>query len=218
MMRLISAIIVSTLLMVASLKAQERQIEMELISNPSGPLTKNWQFVVDTSPSTRFVFPKLREAFIRLIRQPADEFNFSVITFNLQNMEATKPWVRSSAEEFQAADQFVLTHYGAASYGIKALEMALRQNKDELTVILITDGGFTEVCRNGHNFSIIDDAIDRSQQWRVDNGLAMAIITTIGLENPSYHIGNMPPEKMRQDYLKGLGEKYHGGYAIVRNM
>lgn len=197
--------------------AQETNIEVELVSRPSAPLTKNWQFIIDTSDSTRKIFPKLRQALIDVINQPFDEFNFSIITFNNQSMEATKNWCEASKEEFVAADQFVLTHYGVLSYGFKALEMGIKQNKNELTIVLITDGGFTEVCRNQGNFSIVDDCINKAQQWRHENNLADAQILCVGLENKGYTAGHKPPDEKCQEYLKGLGERSGGGYILVRN-
>lgn len=197
--------------------AQEPTIEVELISRPSSPLSKNWQFVIDTSDSTRKIFPKLRRALLEVINQPFDEFNFSIITFNNQSMEATKAWCEASKEEFNAADQFVLTHYGALSYAFKALEMAIKQNKSELTIILITDGGFTEVCRNQGNFALADECINKAQEWRRENNLADAQITCVGLENKNYTAGHKPSDEKCQEYLKGLGERSGGGYILVKN-
>lgn len=193
------------------------KVEVELVSAPTSPLSKNWQFIVDTSPSTRFVFPKLREALTTVMNQAVDEFNFSVITFNLQNMEATKPWVEASVNEFKAADEFVIKNYGALSYGFKALEMGIKQEKSPLTIVLITDGGFTEVCRNNGNFALTDNVVDKAQQWRRDRDLPAAQILCVGLENKQYTHGHKPPDEQCQAYLKGLGERFGGGYVLVRN-
>jgi hypothetical protein len=104
------------------------------------------------------------------------------------------------------------------SYAAGALNAALRQKVKKLTVIIISDGGFTE-C--GYKPAVatlkpINNVIASAQKWRIDKGYGEAIITTIGIENlvgwPSYP---KPSDKMCQGWMRSIGTNGHGGYFFV---
>lgn len=189
---------------------------VEIISNPTERFTKNWCFVIDNSESVRDIFGQVRAGFLSIVNQNTDHMFFSAISFNNRGGERFRDWVAASPEEFAATDRWLTTCRGVLSYGVTALRMALTQERSELTVIILTDGGFTEACINRGNFGQITSVIEECQAWRENRGFGAAIICTIGIENIGYTIGNKPPDEVCQAYLRGLGERYGGGYILTR--
>jgi len=101
--------------------------------------------------------------------------------------------------------------------GAKAIEKTLRLKKKHLTIIIITDGGFTSACY-GHGFGKIKKVIKEGQKWRVKQGWGKAVICTIGVENKGYTAGGKPTDKECQAFLRKVGKKYGGGYCLVRKV
>lgn len=189
------------------------------ITNPVPPktqLTKNWVFVVDTSHSMRGVFDKARAAFLHATSFPTDELFFSAITFNNQNMEKFRDWRPSSVQEFQETSRWIESEMRVLSYGRRAMEMALHLERPELTIVLITDGGFTEACE-GRGFDTIRRTITDGQEWRRNNGHGAALICSIGIENIGYTAGGKPSDADCQAFLREIGDQHGGGYFLVRN-
>jgi hypothetical protein len=108
-----------------------------------------------------------------------------------------------------------------------------------LTIIILTDGGLTEAAGNRHkdkdkankidnmvlngkylrtgSFDVLDKAIESGQKWRIANDLAPATIMTIGIENTDmWSVGVKRPDNECQAWLKKIGEKYNGGYFLVK--
>ena len=86
-----------------------------------------------------------------------------------------------------------------------------------LTVILISDGGFSEaVGPTRYDYSYW--AVAAAQQWRKDNDFFEATIWTIGLENKIYWSSKVKrPDAECQEFLRTLGTQYNGGYYLVRD-
>jgi len=189
------------------------------ITNPVVPktqLTKNWVFVVDTSHSMRGVFDKARAAFLHATSYPTDELFFSVITFNNRSMEKFRDWRPSSDREFREASRWIEAEMRILSYGQHAIDMALHLERPELTIVLITDGGFTEACE-GRGFETIRQTIAAGQEWRRNNNYGSALICSIGIENIGYTTGGKPSDAACQAFLREVGDKNGGGYFLVRN-
>lgn len=201
---------------VVAFAQQNPQVEITNPVEPKTPLTKNWVFVMDTSHSMQGVFEKSRAAFLHATSFPTDELFFSVITFNNQSMEKFRDWRPASAQEFQEAGRWVEQEMRVLSYGRRAIEMALHLERRELTVVLITDGGFTEACEN-RGFDSMRRAFADGQEWRRNNGYGQALICSIGIENIGYTTGHKPSDADCQAFLREMGDQYGGGYFLVRN-
>lgn len=189
----------------------------EMIVEPDGEITNRWVLVMDTSHSMRGVFAQAMDAYLEVTDFPTDELFFSLITFNNRGMEQFKDWVGASAEEFAKASTQIEKEAlrGVLSYGATALRMALRQEREDVTIILITDGGFTEACE-GRGFNGIRRVIEENQQWRVDQGYGEAKISCIGIENKGYTTGGKPTDEQCQAFLREIGTRWKGGYFLVR--
>lgn len=195
------------------------KIRMDMVSEPTAQLTTNWCFLVDTSHSMRGVFDKARLAFFEATSYPTDQLRFSVITFDNRGMERFQDWKDASQEEFRKTSNWIREReeYRILSYGVKAIEMALDLQVQNLTILVISDGGFTEVSTSGRRWDVIREAFSQGQQRRLNRGLGSAIITTIGIENPEYRAGNKPSDAECQAFLKEIGERYAGGYFLVHD-
>lgn len=196
--------------------AQQAPIEITNLVAPKTQLTKNWVFVMDTSHSMQGIFDKSRAAFIHTTSFPTDELFFSVITFNDPGMQKFRDWRPASAQEFRDAGRWVEREMRVLSYGQRAIEMALHLERRELTVVLITDGGFTEACE-GRGFGTMRQTFADGQEWRRANGYGPALICSVGIENIGYTNGHKPLDADCQAFLRELGDQYGGGYFLVRN-
>jgi hypothetical protein len=192
-------------------------ISVEMVVAPKQKLTKHWAFVVDNSHSTRGVFDKVRGAFIEATSVPFDEMEFCMIAFNNRGMERFRDWTWASDEEFAASMVWLAEDkIGVLSYGARAITMALEQERDELTIVLITDGGFTEACYD-RGFGAIEKAIVDGQRARAEKGLGPALICCLGISNPGYTTGGKPSDEVCQEFLRRTGLLYEGGYFVVRS-
>lgn len=211
------------LFLFASIMFAQESIRFETISDPQTRLTTSWMFVVDTSASMERCFEKSRVAFMEATRCPTDELKFGVVTFNNEfNQEVMKldinggdfksNWHPATADNFRKTEEWIRAHHGVRSFGAKAMKIALSSPRKNLTVVLITDGGFSD------GFAAVSDQINETQQWRLNNGLGYAIITTIGIENLYYSAGGKQPDADCQAFLRGIGERWHGGYFLVHGV
>jgi len=188
--------------------------------DPKARLTTKWVFVVDRSSSLwhkpdRGVLKGLRQAFKFATQYPEDELSFSIYKFHDKNKEKFRNWKHASVKEFKKAEKWIMEGHGIYSYGKEAINKALRQKVKELSVIIITDGGFTSAS-SGRGFGAVQQVIENAQAWRIEKGYGEAIICTIGIENKDYFGGGKPDDKVCQEYLKKIGSRYNGGYLYVR--
>lgn len=214
--KFVGALLISVLTLTATYSQnQPEEITVECKVEPRGRFCTNWVFVADTSSSLWSIFGRIRSAFLTTTQHPTDEMFFAAITFNDRGMHKLRDWVASSPREFEATDAWISTNRGVLSYGIPALELAIKQRRSPLTVIVITDGGFTEAC-NGRGFGAVRDAIAAAQRWRQEQNLAPAQICCLGIENPNYTAGGKPSDADCQAFLREMGETHGGGYYLVR--
>jgi len=213
---LLSALFVTLLTFGISPAQQNPQIEITNPVPPKTQLTTNWVFVMDTSHSMQGIFDKSRAAFLRATSHPTDELFFSVITFNDPGMQKFRDWVPASPREFADASRWVEQEMRVLSYGQRAIEMALHLERARLTVVMITDGGFTEACE-GRGFGTIRQTFADGQEWRRTHGFGEALVCCLGIENIGYTNGHKPPDADCQAFLRELGDQYNGGYFLVRN-
>jgi hypothetical protein len=156
-------------------------------------------------------------AWLEATKNPTDQLEYSIVAFNNQNMDRFRDWEWASEESFTSAYEWIIAdkHGGVLSYGATAITTAIQQERDMLTVVLITDGGFTEVSRAGGNWDVMRRVFVDAQKWRDTKGLGEAIVTTIGISNPNYTAGNKPSDKDCQAFLREIGTRYGGGYTRV---
>jgi hypothetical protein len=154
---------------------------------------------------------KAHKAFLVATQFPTDELNFCMYTFNDQGVDRFRDWARASPEEFKAAHNWARKKWqrGVLSYAGAAIKKALHQKKHELTIIIISDGGFTE------GYQKIKNIIDQGQDWRKKNGYDPAIIACIGIENLYYRTGGKEPDYINQQWLHDIGEDNDGGYSYI---
>ena len=216
--------------------------EFLIIESPKSRFTKDWVIIVDTSDSMQSVSAKALRAFRTATSSPTDEFKFCAYVFNDFGMEKRSEWFEASIESFDAIEKWILNkkNAGVHSHGRVAIKKALQTQREELTIIIISDGGFTSSSK-GHGFHSMRSTIDECQQYRANNGLGRAIIATIGIENRHYSAlcpacCNHPgaehnyalPDMWRtnkgyklsnekcQSFLREIGTKHNGGYFLVR--
>lgn len=195
---------------------------------PKERFTHNWVFVIDRSSSLwnegmkRGTMKALRNGWRLALSHPTDELYFSIYKFHDKDSEEYLPWMKASPDEIIRAEKWLLPNPddpseggGLYSYGLGAIKKALGQERQQLTIIIITDGGFTSAC-NGGGFGKIQKAIEDGQKWRVVNGFGQAIICTIGIENKDYFGGGKPDDEICQAYLEKVGSEWGGGYWYVR--
>jgi hypothetical protein len=218
---------------------------VKIIDRPTTKLAKNWVFVVDTSDSMEGVFHKALKGWRYLTQNPTDEWFFCVYVFNNKGQTKHTKWLASSPENFEKAEAWVEhpRQRGVNSNGKRAIEQALRIMRSELSIVLITDGGFTSACDN-RGFGRIRKTIISGQAWRRANSLHQATITSIGVSNSHYSAwclrcirgiktssrhnyalpdhwrsnkGKKPSDNDCQAFLREIGTAYAGGYLLVRH-
>ena len=188
------------------------QYRMTMIKKPKLRLTKNWAFVVDTSHSmNQDRAEKAHKAFLIATQFPTDELNFCMYTFNDRGVDRFRNWSRASPKEFKAAHNWARKKWqrGTLSYAGAAIRKALHQKKRELTVVIISDGGFSE------GYLEVKKIITEGQIWRKNNGYDPAIIACIGIENLHYRNGGKEPDHVNQQWLHDIGVDNSGGYSYV---
>lgn len=177
-------------------------------------LTTKWCFVIDSSHSTWNIAGRVMSAMDAALEYPTDQLRFSVYTFNNRGVHRFRDWVDASADEFKSARDFVRDNRGVSSWVGGAMRDALHQNTNNLTIILISDGGFTEP------FSEVRVTIRDGQKWREDSGLGRAIICSIGLENMLCRNSRPPYPKDEnstcQARMREIGGDNDGGFYYVQ--
>ncbi len=141
-----------------------------------------------------------------------EDFDFAIITFNNEYNQRLRPWVTATGDEMKAAGAWLQqdAQRGILSYGELAVRQAIEMEVVELTVIVISDGGFTE------GFRRIRNAIDASQAMRRELCYNDAIIATISIENDTSRYSSIPNENARRQFMREIGVRWLGGHYLVR--
>lgn len=243
-----------TLLATLTFAGDTPRADVKIVVNPErGAITGRWTFVIDTSDSMGGNFHKAVEGLGAVTQSATDEWKFSVIVFNDRGNERwmmvndgnTKTkWLPMSPTNLAAAEKWISasSQNGVCSFGNRAVQWALQQEVDELSIFWVTDGGFS-TASNNVGFDPIRNAVRAGQEWRFNRGLRPASITTIGIANPHYsawcracinpktgrehdyakpdvyyaNIGKKLSDRRCQDFLKEIGTDYKGGYLLVTN-
>jgi hypothetical protein len=193
---------------------QDDLYHLKMVNQNTERLTDRWVFVVDSSHSTWQIAGRVVSAFRAVTGFPEDQLRFSLYTFNLRNFHAFRDWAWASPTEFTSASQFIRNNTGVNSYVNKALEEALRQPEEKLTVIIISDGGFSE------SFSSILRTIRENQAWRARQGYERAIICSVGIENMLSRNSRPPYPKDSnltcQRRMQTIGRQNNGGFFYLQ--
>jgi len=221
----IKTIIASILLLTTVALAQDRLGQqsiiwqdvtqhLSIVNQNKDRLSRNWTFVVDSSHSTWNIAGRVLSAFKAVTTFPEDELRFSLYTFNLRGIQAYRDWAEASPEEFSGARAFIRQHRGVNSYVGGALHDALHQIQDDLTIIVISDGGFSE------RFDDVQQIIRDGQEWRREQGLKIAIICGVGIENMLSRESRPPYPKdtniVCQRRMQAIGRQNHGGFFYLQ--
>jgi hypothetical protein len=180
--------------------------------------TTNWAFVIDASNSTSKVVGRLLAGFNVAVSHPSDELNFCAFAFNQRWHYKFRSWRSADlyGVEFSRTARWIRRNIGVNSYAMSAIQGALLQPKKNLTIVIISDGGFSE------DFADILGTIKKSQQWRVDNGYGLAVIATVGIENHLSRLSTPPypkdPDSICQDRMAQIGAEGSGGYYLVQRI
>jgi len=185
--------------------------------------SKNWAFVIDSSHSTWDIAGRVLTGIEVATQFPTDHLRFCAYVFNNEGCHRYRKvknkegkivgWVDASPDEFKATKKWVYANRGVSSYAAKAIRDALLQPKKELTVIIISDGGFSESIER------IKATIEVGQKWREKKGYGRAIICAIGIENmkcwPTYP---KQPNRVCQRGMRDIGVTGKGGFFYIHRL
>jgi hypothetical protein len=188
----------------------------EIVASKQRGLTANWAFVVDSSNSTSRVVGKLLTGFTTAVSAPTDQLKYCSYVFSNYNNHKYRGWKNATAQEFARTNRWIRRNIGVNSYAQRAIRDALLQPKKNLTVLLISDGGFSE------RFKEIQSTIATYQLWRKNNGWGKALIVTIGIENHLSRSSTPPYPKdtdaVCQARMRQIGKEGGGGYYLVKRI
>ncbi len=186
-----------------------------------GAISTRWAFVIDTSQSiVRFnLFGGILSGFTKSTVYPTDQFKFCMYAFNNQNCWSYRKWNYLPAykdvdgkvtKKWRKLIGWIYGNTGTMSYGSGAINDALHQKVTKLTIVIISDGGFTE------GGTMVMKIIKDAQEWRVAEGYGRAVITTIGIENMACRpIYPKPNNAICQKWMRDIGVTGLGGYRYV---
>ena len=196
---------------------------MSMKAKPKVRLTTRWAFVFDTSQSINIfgLHGGVLKAFVTATSRPVDQFRFCMYAFNDKGCWTYRKWSSLPArlgrngkvtKRWRAIVNWLYhpKNTGTMSFGGGAINAALHQKVKKLTVIIISDGGFTEGGKK------IKAVIKAAQAWRVKSGYGKAVITTIGIENMACRpLYPKPTNKTCQGWMSSIGKTGHGGYFYI---
>lgn len=233
------------LLFISPVVAQDRskskpiEVVAELKVNPEPySVSHNVIFLVDASSSinrNKYAVAKFNAAWKIITNEiVSDHIYFRTYVFHDKGMFNRTKWAEGSPRDLKKSYKWIKNNTGIYSWGLEALVAALRDknpldknpaSQKRLTIVLITDGGFTEASDKDENgrtgsFKVLDRAIATTQASREKDGLEPATIVAIGLENKAaditYGTSVKRPDKECQAWLAKIGKKYKGGYFFVK--
>jgi len=202
--------------------SRDRYHRVVMVKRNKERFTKNWAFVVDSSHSTWSVAAKVLKGFNTATGFPTDELRFCAYVFNDPGWTSKhyRDWVDASPEEFDKTQKWIRNTRGVGSVVTPALVRALQQPVKELTVLIISDGGFSDGGgKGGQGIGVVKVIIEAGQKWRVKNGYGRAMIVALGIENtlcwPLYpKLSNWECQAGMED----IGVTGKGGYFYVHKI
>ena len=202
--------------------SRDRFHRVVMIKRNKERFTKNWAFVVDSSHSTWSIAGKILKGFTTATGFPTDQLRFCTYVFNNPGWTPRhyRDWVDASPEEFEKTQKWIKATRGVGSVATPALVRALQQPVKELTVLIISDGGFTDGGgKGGKGIGVVKAIIEAGQKWRESQGFSRALIVSIGIENtlcwPHY------PKLSNSDCQAGMrdiGIAGRGGFFYIHKI
>lgn len=195
---------------------KQETLELKEIVKGQNTLSKRIFFIIDVSGSMKGD-GKIGRAlkFVRTIWQsPVDEFEIAVAVFNDNSVRwdgfpsgkedphpTPKGWAKlPSKDAIDAAQKFLDGYPGDGNtYPMPALEMALKEDRSDLSIVFVTDGDYS-----GPTQSVLDD-IKKLQEDREKKGLGKAVISVFGVGDAE-----------KQKNLSEIGKDYLGGFYIEK--
>jgi len=199
-----------------STKSIEGKLELKEIVKTQNPLSKRIFFIIDVSGSMSEQ-GKIKKAlqFVRCIWQaPFDEFEIAIVVFNDKttrwegipsSKDDPKPipkgWAKMPSKEAVDAAQKFLDQYpgSGGTYPMASLEMVLTEERSDLSVVLVTDGDYSE------STSAVLKKITELQEAREKKGLGKAVISVFGVG-----------EAEKEENLKIIGKDWLGGFYVEK--
>lgn len=190
--------------------AEKKKGLREVVAAEAQP-TKRMFFVADVSGSMKQTMPQLLGAVGSIMNQPIDEFDVAMVVFNdgtarwpgfVEEDDPRPPpdkWAKfPSLNALNSASQWLLGYPGAGGTNpCGALTEALHEPRNELTVILVTDGAF-----NDDEAALT--AIREGQAWRAENDLTPALILVFGIGKGS----------VDEEVLRTIAREGGGGFWV----
>jgi hypothetical protein len=181
---------------VISFPDRDYVVEVPMKTGPDGMpirMTKRLIFIYDCSGSMNSEDLAIAISFVRgVMMQPLDEFEIGIIAFDgatyrwpgipepKQTPPVPKNWAAlPSAPAIEQATQWLqnLNDNGNTEV-IPAIDMALKEKRDELSIVIVSDGGF-----HAESTKDILEAIEKGQKWRKDNKLGRVNIMAVGVDD-----------------------------------
>ncbi len=175
------------------------------------PLSKRVLFVVDVSGSMAGMkFDRASQAVLEIAGQPVDEMEIGLIAFDNhpsrwpgipeEGVEGRpgvpKGWAALPSQEAvdDASTWLRKINPTGGTRAIPAMEAALAEDRNQLSIVLVTDGQFYQ-----ETSAKILAAVKEAQKRRVDKGLGRAVVLVYGVGDT-------------HSILEELGKRGHGGF------
>jgi hypothetical protein len=176
-------------------------VEVPMSTGPDGMpvrMTKRLLFLFDCSGSMNVTDLKIAIDFVKsVMMQPLDEFEIGVLAFDgdtyrwpgIPEPTTTPPipkgWASlpSNPAVKKVASWLLKCSNDGNTLLIPALNKALKEKRSDLSIIIVSDGGFHD------SLGGILDAIKNGQKWRIKNKLKRVNIMTVGVdEHPNKNL------------------------------
>lgn len=199
--------------------AEQPEKPLKVVVEPTAKPSKRVELVIDVSISMYHGgrLKRVMKALSTILEQPLDEFQFTIFTFASHTAQwhgikddknDPKPcpagWAKlPSATAVKVAQKWLDNQPTGSTEPNDAMIRALAHNRDELTIILITDGEFG----GDDDIASFKRVVKDGQAARKSHGLSEAVII-------AYGVGSASEE---QKHLAEVGKTWRGGFYVDPN-
>lgn len=187
--------------------------ELAVVVTPSNPLSRRILFVVDTSASMLGHFPRALQAVAEVASQPTDELEIGVISFNdtvarwpgFPEDDLPQGWARlPDLKAVESVGQW-LERQGArgGTRVVPALRLALEEPRQELSVVLVTDGRFVS-----DEIYQLPGLVESLQGERCRQGQGPAVILVYGVGREMEHLRELGRQGAGGYYLESMADQF----------
>lgn len=206
----------------------------EVVIQPDARFTKHVLLVVDlsSSMSENGRITRALNAFKTVSEQPVDEMQFGIIAFANEHLrwpgiptedgKVTQGWAYTTPEAIAQAETWI-THIdvGAWTYGLPPILRAIQDPKDDLTIVIISDGeldlelpyipmGPFKPKEEEEEINVPDTyaiKITEAIQKRTEKGLKPPVICCIQVKSETEEVFTRIAQLGHGGYFKFLEEK-----------